>query len=128
MKKFNSWLELKSAVKNGDEVFYQTFGYKLIYHPNSGDFYVKGKDGYFVNLKDAHFELNKFFTQTKIGKSMKLKKGSKAAKDFMAKIRAKKKTAKKVGNVVLKKAKYHKNDERYIIMDDGKPHLEGKPF
>ena len=40
----------------------------------------------------------------------------------------KKKTAKKVGKVTLKKANYHPRDERYIIMNDGVPHLEGKPF
>lgn len=38
------------------------------------------------------------------------------------------KKKKKIGNVTLKKANYHKNDERYIIMNDGKVHLEGKPF
>ena len=41
---------------------------------------------------------------------------------------SKKGKIKKVGNVTLKKSKYHKNDERYVIMNDGKPHLEGKPF
>jgi hypothetical protein len=40
----------------------------------------------------------------------------------------KKKAPKKIGNVTLKKANYHKNDERYIIMNDGKQHLDGKPF
>jgi len=39
-----------------------------------------------------------------------------------------KKTAKKVGKVTLKKANYFPRDERYIIMNDGVPHLEGKPF
>lgn len=39
-----------------------------------------------------------------------------------------KKAAKKVGKVTLKKANYHPRDERYIIMNDGVPHLEGKPF
>jgi len=39
-----------------------------------------------------------------------------------------KKSAKKVGNVTLKKSNRFKGDERYIIMNDGHKHLEGKPF
>jgi hypothetical protein len=40
----------------------------------------------------------------------------------------KKAAKKKLGKVTLKKANYHPRDERYIIMNDGVPHLEGKPF
>jgi hypothetical protein len=35
---------------------------------------------------------------------------------------------KKVGKVTLKKSNLFKGDERYIIMNDGHKHLEGKPF
>ena len=35
---------------------------------------------------------------------------------------------KKIGNVTLKKSKYFKGDDRYIIMNDGVEHLDGKPF
>jgi hypothetical protein len=38
------------------------------------------------------------------------------------------KRKRKVGSVTLKKSNYHPRDERYIIMNDGKQHLEGKPF
>ncbi len=41
---------------------------------------------------------------------------------------AAKKAVKKVGNVTLKKSNRFKGDDRYIIMNDGKPHLDGKPF
>jgi len=41
----------------------------------------------------------------------------------------KKKAAhKKVGNVTLKKSNRFVNDDRYIIMNDGKEHLQGKAF
>lgn len=51
------------------------------------------------------------------------------AKSGKTKAAPKKTTAKKkIGNVTLKKANYHKNDERYIIMNDGVEHLDGKPF
>lgn len=33
-----------------------------------------------------------------------------------------------VGNVTLKKSNYHKNDERYLVMNDGVAHLDGQPF
>jgi len=49
-------------------------------------------------------------------------------KKKIAKKVVRKKVAKKVGKVTLKKANYHPRDERYIIMNDGVPHLEGKPF
>ena len=52
-----------------------------------------------------------------------------AVKKKAAKKKAVKKVArKKVGNVTLKKANYHARDERYIIMNDGKPHLDAQPF
>ena len=37
-------------------------------------------------------------------------------------------TVKKVGNVTLKKSNRFVNDDRYIIMNDGKEHLQGKAF
>jgi len=37
-------------------------------------------------------------------------------------------TIKKVGNVTLKKSNRFVNDDRYIIMNDGKQHLQGKAF
>jgi len=40
----------------------------------------------------------------------------------------KKVVRKKVGKVTLKKSNRFKGDERYIIMNDGHKHLEGKPF
>jgi len=40
-----------------------------------------------------------------------------------------KKTAKKkIGNVTLKKSNRFKGDDRYIIMNDGQKHLQGKAF
>jgi hypothetical protein len=33
-----------------------------------------------------------------------------------------------IGRVQLKKANYHPRDERYIILVNGKPHLNGEPF
>jgi hypothetical protein len=62
----------------------------------------------------------------KSGKYAKWTDAIKAASATISKTT--KKAVKKIGNVTLKKANYHKNDERYIIMNDGKPHLEGKPF
>lgn len=62
-------------------------------------------------------------------KTGKYKKWTDAIKAASATItKTTKKAVKKIGNVTLKKANYHKNDERYIIMNDGVPHLEGKAF
>lgn len=62
------------------------------------------------------------------------KKTGCSLKEAFAKVYGKTKAApkkaakKKVGNVTLKKANYHARDERYVIMNDGKQHLEGKAF
>ena len=64
----------------------------------------------------------------KVGAVKKKASKKKIAKKIAKKKVAKKKVSKKLGKVTLKKANYHPRDERYIIMNDGVKHLEGKPF
>jgi len=52
----------------------------------------------------------------------------KVVKKAVKKAAPKKKVLKKVGNVTLKKSNRYKGDDRYSIMNDSKPHLDGKVF
>jgi len=97
--KYKNWNSLKKAVKKGVIVNWKNENYivkywsapnnEFIVHSKSNDYNV----GLFTKNNEPIYDLKDFYTIQ--NKTMKLKKGSKEAREFMAKIRAKKKGTKK---------------------------------
>lgn len=99
MEKLKNWLDLESRVKKGEKVYWTNLNYKVIYKNIGGDDYfyiVSQSNGHMIGIYKPDMKINDFFIETKINGTMKkLKKGSKEAKEFMARLRASRSSAKK---------------------------------